>query len=51
MTYNVKCRVLYIQEEQELICKTSIDCMKIRMDQWEWKRVMVECVEKGSHCG
>ena len=39
-TWNVDFRVIYRCKDYKLICNTYIDCIKVRMDQWEQKKFL-----------
>jgi hypothetical protein len=41
MMRNVKNSVVYRQEVKELICNISMDCTKVRRDQWEQKYIKI----------
>jgi hypothetical protein len=39
--WNVGCQVLYRREKKELIYNTSIDCIKVRSNQDEYKYIQI----------
>jgi hypothetical protein len=39
MMWNVQYWIIYKREEYKLICNTLTNCMKVRMDQWEWEKM------------